>query len=157
MHACCLQCSYGPALRHSHHRCHCWFTVAKCFDNLNCHTTEGMTLYMHTHFSWMLSILKNHSCSSLQRSRSWQTSDKLLTSRQHTAMYKLLQLATVKRLYFVGYIFRKLACKMWFAKVIFAILGLSIHGMAQTDDFRWINFAIEMKIVKHAKFTAREI
>ena len=64
---------------------------------------------------------------------------------------------TVKRLYFVGYIFRKLACKMWFAKVIFTILGLSIRGMARTADFRWINFVIEMKIAKSAKFTAREI
>ena len=43
---------------------------------------------------------------------------------------------TVKRLYFVGYIFRELACKMWFTKVIFAILGLSIRGMARTTDFR---------------------
>ena len=64
---------------------------------------------------------------------------------------------TVKCLYFVGYIFRELACKMWFVKVIFVILELCICGMARTADFRWINFAIEMKIAKSAKFTARKI
>ena len=37
------------------------------------------------------------------------------------------ELITVKRLYFVGYIFRELPCKMWFAKVIFAILGLTLY------------------------------
>ena len=36
----------------------------------------------------------------------------------------------------MGYIFRELVCKMWFAKVIFVILGVSIRGMVQTADFR---------------------
>ena len=42
----------------------------------------------------------------------------------------IVNIHTVKCLYFAGYIFRELACKTWFAKVIFTILGLSIHGMA---------------------------
>ena len=63
-----------------------------------------------------------------------------LTSLEYSKMTCEHKLFTVKRLYFVGYIFRELVCKMWFVKVIFAILGVSIRGMTRTTDFRWNKF-----------------